>query len=214
MAFLEKTDNIKATDATIKSTIPTGIDLLDAIMGGGAGTALCQIVGMPGAGKSALAARILATGQRKWPGKFIGMYIDTEQSMTEDRLAQLGVNYPTIRPITEGVTIETVFRIVERLCAMKSENKELLDYPSLIIWDSIANTSSEKALNVDDYNKVMGQKAALLSFFLPKYVDKLNQNNISLVAINQLRDNLDIGGFTFQEPTLKFLDKNIPGGKS
>lgn len=212
--FLEK-DNIKVSDTIIKGTVPSGIDVLDAIMGGGAVTSLCQIVGMPGAGKSALAARILATGQRKWPGKFIGLYIDTEQSMTEERLAQLGVNYPTIKPITQGIYVETVFKIIERLCAMKEDNKELMEYPSVIVWDSIANTAPEKAATTDDHHKLLGLKAALLSFYLPKYVDKMNQYNISLIAVNQLRDKIEMdGGFSFQEPTLKFLDKNIPGGKS
>jgi len=215
LAFLEKTDNIKPSDSAIKSTVPLGIDILDAIMGGGAVTSLCQIVGMPGSGKTALAARALATGQRKWPGEFIGIFIDTEQSMTSERLDQLGVNYPPINPITEGMTIESVFKIIERLCAMKEQNKKLLDTPSCIVWDSIANTPTEKALTVDDPHKVTMLKASLLSFYLPRYVDKLNHYNISLIAVNQLRDTVDMsGGYGYVEPTLKFLDKNIPGGKS
>ena len=47
----------------------------------------------------------------------------------------------------------------------------------------------------DDINQVLGQKARILSGMLPKYIPKLMQYNISLVAVNQLRDKIQIGKF-------------------
>lgn len=198
---------------SIRSTIPTGIDVLDTILGGGVGTGLVQLVGPPGSGKSALAVKVLATGQKKYPGKFIGVYIDSEESMTSNRLAQLGVNNPPINPYT-GVSVEKVFQIVEGLCAFKDQNPELINYPSCIVWDSIANTLTDGGIEKEDPNSVLGQKARILSHLLPKYVTKLNKYNICLLAINQLRDKIDMG--IFKTPNdLKFLgDKEIPGGKS
>lgn len=213
-AYLSKTGGIDP-ESKIKGTIPTGIDVLDAILGGGVATKLSQFVGMPGSGKSALVARILATGQRKWPGKFNCIYIDSENSMTSERLSQLGVNMPPIVPYSEDITVERIFKSIENLCTYKEEHKEYLDVPWCIIWDSVANTLTDKGMEEDKHTSVLGQKAALLTHLLPKYVNKLNKYNIALVCINQLRDKIDMGGFSSTPATLRFLaDKNIPGGNS
>lgn len=213
-AYLTKTGGI-APEENIKSTIPTGIDVLDAILGGGVATKLVQFVGMPGAGKSALVSRIIATGQRKWPGKFISLYIDSEQSMSTERLSQLGVNMPEIVPYSEDITVEKVFKCVESICTYKEEHPEYLDIPSCVVWDSVANTLTDKGIEEDKHTSVLGQKAALLSHLLPKYCNKLNKYAISLVCVNQLREKIDMGGYTASPATLRFLaDKNIPGGNS
>ncbi len=213
-AYLTKTGGI-SPEENVKNTIPTGIDLLDAVLGGGVATKLSQFVGMPGSGKSALVSRIIATGQRKWPGKFISIYIDSEQSMSTDRLNQLGVNMPSIVPYSEDITVEKIFKTVETLCTYKEGHPEYMDIPSCIIWDSVANTLTDKGMEEDKHTSVLGQKAALLTHLLPKYVNKLNKYNISLVCVNQLREKIDMGGYTASPATLRFLaDKNIPGGNS
>jgi len=54
-SFLENKTDIKE-DTGVKLTISTGIDLVDAVLGGGfAVGGLCIIVGQPGSGKSMLA---------------------------------------------------------------------------------------------------------------------------------------------------------------
>ena len=210
--FLKDTFDI-APDTSIKTTIPTGIDLLDTLAGGGFATSLVQIVGMPGSGKTALAVKVLSSGQRKWPGKFLGVFGDAEEAMSTERLSQLGVTSPSINPTTD-LTVEKVFKIIEGLCIFKDEHPELLDVPHALVWDSIANTLTEKGTVSDNVDSVLGEKARVLSHYLPKYVRKLNKYNISLVAINQIRDKIDMGLFK-TAPDLKFLgDKNLPGGKS
>lgn len=212
-AYLSKTGGVNPEE-NVKSTIPTGIDILDAILGGGVATKLTQFVGMPGSGKSALVARIIATGQRKWPGKFISVYIDSEQSMSTERLSQLGVNMPEIIPYSEDITVEKIFKTVEIMCTYKEGHPEYMDVPSCIIWDSVANTLTDKGMEEDKHTSVLGQKAALLTHLLPKYVNKLNKYNISLVCVNQLRDKIDMGMYG-PPASLRFLaDKNIPGGNS
>lgn len=197
----------------IKTTIPSGIDLLDVLMGGGFATALVQIVGMPGSGKTALASKIIATGQRKYPGKFIGVFVDTEEAMTTERLTQLGVSRPKLKPYT-NLTVEKIFKLIEGLCTFKDSNPELQDVPAAIVWDSIANTLTERGMISEDINSVLGEKARVLSHLLPMYIQKLNAYRISLVSVNQLRDKIDMSRFQ-SAPDLKFLsDKNLPGGKS
>lgn len=212
----EFTAHLKATqglvpDYSIRSTIPTGIDLLDTLMGGGAATGFLQIIGPPGSGKSALAAKIIATAQRKYKGMLNSVYMDGEDSTDKKRLIQLGVTQPPIDPYTR-LTVEGVFKSIEGMCTFKENHSELLEIPYPQVWDSIANTHTEAGLQELDPNKVTGLKARILSHLLPIYVPKMNEYNISLIAVNQLRDKIDMG--IFKTPSdLQFLaNKKIPGG--
>jgi RecA/RadA recombinase len=209
--FLEdKADMIPEVE--LKRTIPTGIDLLDAVLGGGfAIGALSIIVGQPGSGKSMLAMQALAEGQKQFDGQLIGGYLDSEESTTSVRLSNLGVRYPRIKPYPD-ITIEKVFKFLEGLCLFK-QKKKIVDTPSIVVWDSIANTLSEKEREAEDVNSVIGYKARMLSILIPKYVAKCGQHNISLIAVNQLRDVMNIGQFA-PARDLKFMSasKDMPGG--
>jgi len=209
--FLEDKVEMKQ-DSGIKSTIPTGIDLLDAILGGGLAIgALDIIVGQPGSGKSMLAIQTLGQAQRQFSGELIGAYLDSEEATTAVRLSNLGVRFPRIKPYPD-ITVEKVFKFLEGLCLFK-EKKKLIHIPSVVVWDSIANTLSEKEREADDVNQVIGYKARMLSILIPKYVARCAQYNISLIAVNQLRDVLSIGQFAAPKD-LKFMSssKDMPGG--
>lgn len=214
----EFTAHLKATqklvpDYSVRSTIPTGIDLLDVLLGGGAATGLLQIIGPPGSGKSALASKILATSQRKYKKLANSVYMDGEDSTDKNRLIQLGVTQPPVDPYTR-LTVEAVFRMVEGMCTFKEKYKDLLDIPWAVVWDSIANTHAEAAMHETDPNKVTGLKARVLSHLLPIYIPKMNEYNISLVAINQLRDKIDMGVFKTPSDLQYLTNKKIPGGQS
>ena len=191
--------------------IPTGLDLLDTILGGGVSNKLTLVCGNPGSCKSALATRILANTQKRYKN-FIGIYLDSESTMSMERLSDLGVH--NIRP-REGITVEAVFKIIDRLCAFKANNPETLDTPSIIVWDSIANTPIETVVEEEEINlnATIGLKARLLSALLPKYIMKLSKFNICFLCVNQLRDKLQMGPMK-TAPTLKWLSSELPGGKS
>jgi len=210
--FLKTTQGL-TPDYSIRNTVPTGIDLLDVLMGGGAATGLLQIIGPPGSGKSALAAKIIATSQRKFKKLTQSVYMDGEDSTDKRRLMQLGVTQPPVQPYTR-LSVEAIFRCVEGMCNYKLNHNEVADIPWVVTWDSIANTHTEAALHETDPNKVTGLKARILAHLLPIYIPKMNEFNISLVAVNQLRDKIDMG--VFKTPSdLQFLaNKKIPGGSS
>ena len=211
-AFLEKKAEM-VSDVGIKDTIPTGIWLVDAIMGGGfAIGALNIVVGQPGSGKTMLAIKTLGEGQKKHKGKLLGGFLDSEEATTADRLAMLGVRYPKLEPYTD-ITVEKVFKFIEGLSLFK-QTKKMVDLPSVVVWDSIANTLSQKEREADDVNSVIGYKARMLSLLIPKYVAKCAQNNICFIAVNQLRDKMAMGQFA-PAADLKFMSatKDMPGGQ-
>jgi len=210
-SFLENKADM-FVDKGIKTTISTGIDLVDAILGGGfAVGGLNIIVGQPGSGKTMLGIKALGQGQQQYKGKLIGAFLDSEEATTSLRLSNLGVRYPKIKPYVD-ITVEKVFKFIEGLCIFK-EQKKINDSPSVVIWDSIANTLTQKERETDDPNSVIGYKARLLSILVPKYVSKCAHHNICLIAVNQLRDVLSIGQFA-PPKDLKFMSatKDMPGG--
>jgi RecA/RadA recombinase len=186
--------------------------LLDAILGGGFPVgAFSMIVGLPASGKSTLAFQTLANAQKVNQGKILAAVLDSEEATTQVRLAQLGVVNPRINP-HRSLTVEKVFKYLEALSLFKAE-KNILELPSVVIWDSIANTLSEKEFEAEDPNTVIGYKARLLSMLVPKYVSKCAKGKICWIAVNQLRDKIQMTPFP-QENELKFMKggKTIPGG--
>lgn len=212
-SFLEDKTEIKS-DTGIKDTIPTGIDLLDAILGGGfaIGT-MGVIVGNPGCGKSMVAIQCMGSAQRKYNGNILVSMLDSEEATTTIRMSNLGVKNPKIKPYND-ITVEKVFKFLEGMCLYK-EMKGIIETPSIVVWDSVANTLSQRERDAEDVNSVIGYKGRLLSLLIPKYVSKLSIYNICLIAINQLRDVIQIGPFT-PAKELKFLSqgKTMPGGNS
>jgi RecA/RadA recombinase len=212
-SFLEDKTEI-TSDTGIKDTLPTGIDVADAVMGGGfAIGSMGVITGNPGSGKSMLGIQAMGAAQRKYNGNILVSMLDSEEATTTIRMSNLGVKNPKIKPYND-ITVEKVFKFLEGMCLYK-EMKDIIDTPSVVMWDSVANTLSQKEREAEDINSVIGYKGRLLSLLIPKYVSKLTKYNICLIAINQLRDVISIGNFA-PAKELKYLSqgKTMPGGNA
>lgn len=210
-SFLEKKADFKEEQKN-KYTISTGFDLLDAILGGGFVVgALNMITGQPGSGKSMLAIQVLGQGQRQFKNKLLGGFLDSEEATTPIRLANLGAIHKQTKLLSD-ITVEKVFKFIEGVCLFKEE-KNIIENPSIVVWDSVANTLTQKEREVDDINQVIGYKARLLSILVPRYVSKCTKYNICLIAVNQQRDAMNLGQFA-PAPDLKFMShsKTLPGG--
>jgi len=212
-SFLEDKTEIKC-DTGIKDTLPTGIEVVDAVMGGGfAIGSMGVITGNPGSGKTMLAIQAMGAAQRKYAGNILVSMLDSEEATTTVRMSNLGVRNPKIKPYND-ITVEKVFKFLEGMCLYK-EMKGIIETPSIIVWDSVANTLSQKEREAEDINSVIGYKGRLLSLLIPKYVAKLSLYNICLIAINQLRDIISIGN-SAPAKELKYMSqgKTMPGGNS
>lgn len=210
-SFLNKKLEI-SNDGDDAEKISTGIDLIDCLTGGGFTIGqFIQFAGLPGSFKSTLMAQILGNAQKQYNGKLLAVYYDTEVAMTQKRLIQLGVNNPPMKPY-DDVTVETLFKTIEAMCAYKEAKN--IETPSVIVWDSIANTSTTKERSTDEINQTMGLKQKLLSQLFPRYLPKMKKYKICLWGVNQLRDKLDVGMYG-PPPDLAGLNNyDVPGGKA
>lgn len=211
-SFLNKKLEIDNSNGGNVERIPTGVDLLDCLSGGGFPVGqFTQLVGLPGSFKSTIVAQALSNAQKVYNSKLLCVYYDTEVAMSTKRLSQLGVNNPPIKPY-DDVTIETLFKTIEAMCAYKEAKN--IDTPSIIVWDSIANTSTLKERSTDEINQTMGLKQKLLSQLFPRYLPKMAKYKISIWGVNQLRDNMSVGPYG-PAPDLQGLNGyDIPGGKA
>lgn len=201
-------------DAEDIGKIPIGIDLLNVIAGGGIGIGtFTMIVGNPGTFKSALLAQTIANTQKTFK-KSLSTYHDSENAMTKDRLYNMGVRNPQITPY-DHVSVESIFKTIEAMASFK-ELRGLMDVPGIVAWDSIANTDTEKGIESDDtdINKTIGLKARILSQLFPRFLPKMKKHKISLIAINQLREKMDVGMFGSPNDLQHMGNKEIPGGQA
>jgi len=193
--------------------IKTGVDLLDHLSGGGFNVGgFTMVIGNPGSFKSTLMAQIIGYNQKVYNGQMLTVYFDTEASMTTKRLAQLGVKNPLIKPYSD-CTVEKLFKTIEAICAYK-QTKGLTEIPTIIVWDSIANTSTDAERGTDNINSTMGLKQKLISQLLPRYLNKMVESKICLLGINQMRDRLNVGMYAPAPDLMHTANFEIPGGKA
>ena len=212
--FLSNTADIKSSLNDEIKKIPSGIDLIDAITGGGIPCKFTVYMGKPGAGKSSLIVNYIKNAQKLWGQKAIIVYCDSEESMTQKRLKDFGCTLPV--NIINGMTVEKLFKTLEAICLFKEKNPDLLDIPSILVWDSIANTMTEDVMQSEELSNTDGaRRANVLARYLPKYVDKLVKYNIALVAVNQYRVKLAMGGGPVSADIRGMgQDKTAPGGQT
>jgi len=182
--------------------IPTGIPSLDKKLGGGIIIGgVIELMGLEASGKSTLAALITAQAQKK---EMPVVYLDTEAATSMKRLASLGVDTNQLI-YHQPNCLEDVYDVIAQVMLSKVE-KRTWDGPALIVWDSLAQTPAKKEIEMepgDAYDKEMAIRARVNSMGLRKIAKPLQNTEISLLIINQVRENV---GQTFGE---KYI---TPGG--
>jgi len=172
---------------------PTGVKTLDnALSGGFTEGRVVELFGEEQSGKSLISLLTIAEAQKS--GK-VCMLVDAEQGYVPDWGAKLGVDNDSLIKLRQNV-VEPVFQTIEAYA-----KEDLVD---VVVIDSIANMASnsmtESEMGAAQYSPV----ALAMSRILPLMLPTLADHNVTLILINQVRD--EIGGY---QKSLK-----TPGGRA
>lgn len=169
--------------------LSTGSTVLDALIaniptaeGGIPVGRLSEIYGDAATGKSLIGYLIMADCQKRGG---IPVLIDTENSANLTFLKMLGLD-PTENMVYVQVdSVEEVFQAIERVITKIRE-----DYPNklcVIVWDSVAATSTKQELQNEVGDWTMGLVARLIGQGLRKISRMIGRQRIALVFLNQIR---------------------------
>ncbi|MCK9596740.1 DNA recombination/repair protein RecA [Candidatus Pacearchaeota archaeon] len=161
---------------------------------------IVEIFGDTSTGKSLLVFHILSEMQKK--GGF-SVYIDTESSFDPHFANIIGLDVDNNFLYLQINAIETIFDFIDYFCELFG--KEKYTFPAaVIVWDSLAGTSTKKELENSVEKAEMAERARIIGKGIRKISKKLSDKNIGFVIVNQIRDNV---GVMYGNPI------STPGGK-
>ena len=202
--FLDGTDS---TPTDIKDFVSTGSTMLDLAIanksnGGIAVGRITEINGLESSGKSLLGAHIIAETQKKGG---VGIYIDTETSVSTEFLGAIGVNVDNMLYL-HLETVEDIFQAIEEIVAKVRESDK--DRLVTILVDSLAAASTKVEMEAEfDKDGWATSKAIIVSKAMRKITQMIGRQKIALVFTNQLRQKL---GVMFGDPWTTSGGKALP----
>jgi len=192
--FGKKYNITTANNAFIPERIPTGIDTLDIITGGGYPTGrVVELYGYYSVGKTLATLKCIAANQAL--GK-VCVFVDTENTFDYEWAAVQGVNTEELIVYSEIPYGELGLDFIKELI--------LGEVADLIVLDSIEGLVPKNELEKEAEAVIMGKKAILMN----KAARVLNsvigtsERKPTLILINQIRDTMNM-----YDPT------TTPGGK-
>ncbi len=186
----------------------TGNRLIDMVMGGDKGVhgspagRILNICGDKSSGKTFICNEIIANAHYKYGNKFKWMYADCERGYSFDTEKLYGFDIHT----TESDAPETVEKAFYYIKKFADSLKE--DEFGVYVLDSLDALTSEeqderaeeriKAIENDKEMKGtygMGKAKYLSQEFFPQLCKVLENKNILLIIVSQIRDNVEFGSF-------------------
>ncbi|WP_062117229.1 ATPase domain-containing protein [Aureimonas sp. AU40] len=186
-------------DVDHRRHIPTGIYELDRMcMGGIPASAITQVVGRQGSGKSSLCDRITASAQRIWPEHKVAR-VDVEGTQDFEWAALHGVD-PSRVILSRPETAEDAMNTSEELVRASDV--------SIVIVDSVAAMMPSAMSMRSIGDTIPGVRARLVNEFLTRVgsaiVEARNAGRtVTLVVVNQYRQRFVVRGDV----------RTIPGGE-
>lgn len=147
---------------------------------------LTIIYGKWGIGKTTLAHKVAANVKNT-------LYIDTEASVTPERLAQLNIE-PKSFTLKKLSYVEEIYELLT--------NEKILKQYDLIVWDSVAGTSFITEVEGDAPDRNMGVKASIINKMMRVLPNLLDTHKTTLILINQEREGVG-----------QYAPNYMPGGK-
>lgn len=165
--------------------VPTGSTLLDLVLGGGwAMGRLSNLVGDKASGKSLLAIEACANFAMKYPkGKIY--YHEAEAAFDKSYARALGMPIDKVTFIENVMTIDKTFKFLdEKVLGNK--------VPTLYIIDSLdaLDATEDSRKELDEAGFSGARKAGQLSSLFRKRIKEIENSNICLLVISQVRANI------------------------
>ena len=184
----------------------TGFDVIDAILASSEESRGFQLrtfnlfYGNSGSGKSTILLQMAYNFVKNNNGAIV--YYDGESTLvgSKDRIVKLGIDPAKIKIIQQDTTVENYYKLVNRLCNVRGEQKErfgekyIMENPIIVIVDSFTALASEREIDAGtDINSALGVEAKLHSRLLKQQINLLFKYNITVLGIAQTRDEIQIG---------------------
>lgn len=211
---ITKVDEVDLEDA--KYWISTGSLLLDASITnayigkdgkprlGVVGGKITSLSGEESTGKSILAAHLLKSAQQM---NAFCVYIDGEQAVNKKLFSDIGVDFSKEKLVySECNVVEQNFNTIEKVMEKIGASKHP-DRLGVVVWDSLASTTTLDELEAKHGEKTYGFLAKRMSEGFRKIIRNLRKFNISLIFTNQLRQNMKMQN-KFDDPFVE------PGGNA
>lgn len=174
----------------VTSFIPTGIDALDYMLGGGFPVGkMSEIAGKEGTGKSSLGIHMLGQIQKQGG---LGILIDTEYGAGDRfRFQNFGVDTKKCIISVEDLA-EKAFAQVEKVANYIA--KKNIDVPSLLVLDSVAGLTTRAEMEADYDTNNVAVTARMIKKGIQRTKMICKETNLSVLFINQVR--VKIGGMS------------------
>ena len=177
------------SDVTVPpgKVIRTGFDQLDWLFDIG-GLPLGRMVmyyGPPGCGKTTMALEN-ARAFQECGG--IVIFIDNEAKLDIGRARHLGVDLGAMLHLMPESIEDGFQELDETVKAIREDSK---DIPILVIYDSVNDATSKEMAGKDYDAKSVGREALVFSNKLPKLTRMMNLHDVTMIAIGQMRVNMD-----------------------
>lgn len=189
-------------DSTVTGFIPTGWTLVDEAIGGGLPLGrTVEVYGAESTGKSTLALQAIASCQQ------LGGYavvFDVEAAFYKDMAPIFGIDLDKVFLISNVVTLEKLFGIFISILGMLREKHP--DSPVLIVWDTLAATTTDMELeSVDkgDVDRMSPQyRAQVIKRGMRVISRELTETKACLLIINHVYEkaNKQTGFVTYESP--------------
>ena len=172
-----ETEITTMADMPEEGFVPTGVDAVDELLGGGFPVhRITQVYGMPGVGKGYLMTMAMANTKNKV------LYIDAEFAMNKERLASAGVDLKNVDYMANSQLEEVAEYVLNNL------NKY-----DLVIIDSLAALTPMTIAQNEVGTSSIGLAARQIGHFIAKLRPALYNSKTAVVGINQVRANLGYG---------------------
>lgn len=167
----------------------TGCCLFDEALGGGPALGrVMNIVGDKSSGKTLIAMEVMAQTLIRYPNAWC-RYAEAEAAWDEDYAQALGIPTKRIQLNKKDERIETVEQWYDDLEACLDANKG----PGVYVLDSLDSISDDAEME-GEFNKASygGAKPKAIGQLFRRLVGRLEEQNVLLIVISQLRDKLNV----------------------